>query len=122
MGKNLLVSKERVLKAAGNNECARKILEDLFPEAFEDEKIVCKIGSLFARRSTSSIYAVVALDDLVTIINVTSNYAWSKERRFRVDSVSHPEEKVLTVGEFKKLSGYDDLSDFVFDVKLADRK
>lgn len=120
MAKNLVVSSERVKEAAKNNECARKVLETLFPEAFEDDKIVCKIGSLFKRKSSpEGVYAVVELDRLVSIVNITKNYAWAKDRRLSPEQISNYEERKLTAGEFKRLSGMDNLDDFVFNVKCV---
>lgn len=36
MGKSLTISKEAVLKAANENDCAKKVLETLFPNVFEE--------------------------------------------------------------------------------------
>lgn len=116
----LTVTKERVLEVAKENPCAAKVLEGLFPEAFEDNRVFCTIGSLFKRKSNpNSVYAIFKWNGEVRILNVTSNYMW-KNLRMSVSSLKDAKGDTLTVSEFKKLTGgMDDLSDFNFDIKVG---
>lgn len=118
MGKELKITSEKVLQVAKENPNAAKVLEGLFPEVFVDNKPFCKVGSLFTRVGCSGDYAVVAINGEVCIINIDFNYMWDVSRNLPLSSLSDRNRKTLTLAEFKKLSGKDDVSGFIFKDKI----
>lgn len=113
----LEVTKEKVLKAAEENPYALRTLKSMFPEAFEDDTVFCKVGSIFRRAEyPENDYVVFKWNGEVRILNVTQNSMWGSERNLKVSSLKDPEGKTLTVSEFKRLSGKNDLSRFAFRV------
>lgn len=115
----LTVTKERVLEVAKKNPYAVKVLKGLFPEAFEDEKIYCRIGSIFIRKEyPDNVYAVFKWNGEVRVLNVTKNIMWDSKRNLRVETLSDPEGKTLTVSEFRRLVGQYNLSEFCVDADV----
>ena len=111
----LKITSERVQEAAKNTPEARKVLQDLFPEAFEDNTPFCRIGSVFKRKGyPRNFYAVFQWNGEIRILNVSNNTFWDKERNIKCGRRENPENSYLTVSEFKSLSGRDDLSQFEF--------
>lgn len=115
---NLTVSKERIIAVAKENPCAAKVLEGLFPEAFEDNTVFCKIGITFKRNKyLKNTYALFKWNGEVRVLNITQNKMWKPERNLKVSSLKDLEGNTLTVSEFKRLSGYHNLTEFIFETE-----
>lgn len=111
---NLSISKENVLKAAKENPCSRNTLECLFPEAFEDNTKYCRIGIVFKRITyPNNFYSIFKWNGEVRILNITHNTFWDSSRNLKVRSLKDPNGEYLTVSEFKKLSGKDNLKEYI---------
>lgn len=112
----LTISKEKILHYAKEEPLSKKPLKDLFPEAFaEEERVFCTIGSVFKRATyPHNDYAVFKWNGEVRVLNITHNAFWKKGRNIRVGGLKDPDGKTLTVEEFRKLAGREDLSDFIF--------
>jgi hypothetical protein len=108
-------TKERVLEAAKKCPDAKNVLESLFPDAFEDNTILCEIGGLFFRRKyPNNIYAVVKHNNKIVAMNITHSTKWDPKFELNTYQLKDKEAKSLTVTEFKKLTGYVNLDEFVF--------
>lgn len=105
---------EKVLEASVKNPESKKVLEALFPEVFEDTEIFCEIGSIFFREKfPNNIYAVVKKGDEIIVMNITWSTKWNNDSGKRTLKVSElANDKIISRGEFKKLTGYTDLSGF----------
>ena len=116
--KTVKISKENILKAAKENSCAEKVLKDLFPKVFEEDKPFCKIGSIFERTLyPGNIFTIFKWNGQVRILNITYNRMWNLN--LSVSELKDPDGKTLTITEFKKLVGFTNISDFNFDVKVV---
>lgn len=112
------ISKKNILKAAKENPHAEKVLKDLFPKVFEEDKPFCKIGSIFERTLyPGNIFTIFKWNGQVRILNITYNHMWNLN--LNVSELKDPDGKTLTVSEFKKLVGSTNISDFNFDVKVV---
>lgn len=101
---NLEITKDKVLKAAKTNPCAKEVLETLFPEAFEDEKPFVKIGTTFKRRTyKSNEYCLIKHQGEVCILNITHGSFWDSKRNLKVRDLKAYNQNYLTIGEFKQL-------------------
>ncbi len=103
----LKIKQDRVLLAAKENPESAKLLETLLPEAFEDSKVFCRIGTAFKRDThPGSIYAVFKKSGLVRMVDITNNILGAGKYALRVHELKDTDGKTLTVSEFKKLAGY----------------
>lgn len=109
-------TKELVLKAANENPNSRKLLTAMFPSVFEDPTPACIIGSVFFRKDyPNNVYAVIKKNgNEVIIMNVTHSTTWGEKERIYVSQLFDPNQSYITIGEFKKLTGYNDMSKFIF--------
>lgn len=111
--KKLETTKEAVLKAAQEHPCSSEILKTLFPEAFEDNSIFCNIGSIFKRSNyPGNMYALFKWNGEVRFMNITHNKFWDDSRNLKTSGLKDYEAKTITVSEFKKLIGAQDVSQF----------
>lgn len=94
---------QAVLKAAKENPESRKVLETLFPNAFKENKMFCKMGDIFIRKGTSSFYAIKYISGKVKVKNLTSGKFWETEIPANFpDFAKH--NGTITFGELVKLS------------------
>jgi uncharacterized pyridoxamine 5'-phosphate oxidase family protein len=103
-GKMVSVDLERVRKVIDENPGkVSEILLKLFPEVKDEEKVFCRIGSLFTiTNNPKNIYALFKWNGEVRILNVTGNYMW-KRTSMKVSMLQDPHGETMTVGEFKRL-------------------
>lgn len=116
--KTVSVDLERVRKVIDKNPGkVSEILLELFPEAKEEEeKVFCRIGSLFTIANNSrNIYALFKWNGEVRILNVTGNYMW-KRASMKVSMLRDPQGETMTVGEFKRLVHLTKIDIFNFDL------
>jgi hypothetical protein len=109
-------TKELVLKAANENPGSKKLLTTMFPSVFEDTSRACAIGSVFFRQDyPNNVYAVVKKNgNEIIIMNVTHSTTWGEKERIYVSHLFDPNQSYITIDEFKKLTGYNDMSKFIF--------
>lgn len=95
---------ENILKAAKGYPEAASVLRTLFPEAFEDETVFCRIGQILKRDNyPNNFYALFKWNGEVRLLNVSCNKFWNQDRNLTVSQLRN--EDSITVGEFKKLIG-----------------
>lgn len=112
MNNKLEISIEKVKLAAEKDPCAKKVLEILFPEVFEEDNIFCKIGIIFYRREyPKNVYTVFKWNGEVRILNITHNTMWDTKRNIKISTLKNPD--ILTIAEFKKLSGLDNIEGII---------
>lgn len=112
------VDLERVRKVIDENPGkVSEILLELFPEVKEEEeKVFCRIGSLFTiANNPRNIYALFKWNGEVRILNVTGNYMW-KRASMKVSMLRDPQGETMTVGEFKRLVHLMKIDIFNFDL------
>lgn len=113
-------TKDNILKAANKSNEYKKLLEELYPEVFEDDKFLCTIGSIFSREEhPKNIYCIIKIQGKVKILNITQSSFWDEERAIKVEQLKDLNKRNITVGEFKKISGKNDLSRFRFEYNLS---
>lgn len=116
--KTVSVDLERVRKVIDKNPGkVSEILLELFPEVKEEEeKVFCRIGSLFTiANNPRNIYALFKWNGEVRILNVTGNYMW-KRASMKVSMLRDPQGETMTVGEFKRLVHLTKIDIFNFDL------
>lgn len=94
------ISKEKILRVAERDGNTKRILTELFPEAFEDNRTFCKIGSILTSTTHKSVYAVIKQDNQVMMLNISCSEFW-KTHTLEVSELKNP--KSLTYSEFSKL-------------------
>lgn len=98
----------------------RKVPEGMFPQIFEDARPLLRIGCLFTRqRYPDCMYALFKWNGEVRVLNVTYNQMWKSS--LKVSELTLDENQ-LTVGEFKRLMGLNDISDITFYYSIDDMK
>lgn len=116
-------TKEKVLEAARNNPQSKKLLADLFPDAFVDNTVLCQIGSIFFRLDyPDNIYAILKRGGRIVVLNVSHSALWTEKRAIRVSDLLDVNQLTITVSEFSKLTGYTDLSKFIISNRHDNRK
>lgn len=106
---------ELVLKAAQENPSSRAVLITLFPSVFEDMRVLCEIGSIFFRRDyPNNIYSVQKRGGILIVLNISHCTVWKAVENIQISDLSDDRQQVITVGEFKRLTGYSDLERFIF--------
>lgn len=106
-------TKEMVLAAANNNPGSRSVLKQLWPEAFKDDRDFIKIGQPFRRSNyPHNLYAVVKDKPnlRVRVITISSGDSWSADKSIYYKDLKDPNLFHITVSEFKKLTGFEDLN------------
>ena len=111
------VDLERVRKVIDENPGkVSEILLELFPEEKDEEKVFCRIGSLFTiTNNPKNIYALFKWNGEVRILNVTGNYIW-KHTSMKVSELRDPRGETMTMGEFKRLVHPTKIDIFNFDM------
>ena len=107
---------ESILRAVKKNPSMKAALRQLFPEVFENEVIFCAIGSIFFRTDyPNNIYAVVKKGNQVIVMNVTYSAKWNDEgkRNLNISDLADFTKENITIAEFKKLTGFVNLANFV---------
>lgn len=102
----LEITKEKVLEAAKNSPLVKSVLETLFPDAFEDNTVFCKLGSVFTRYNyPGNVYCIIKHQGIVKIMNITHSTLWTSPntRVVYVNSLRDSNAKTVTVSEFKRL-------------------
>ena len=98
---------ESNLKTAYNSASkeSQELLENLFPDVFEDNKIFCQIGDVFyiPRQNTNNYYVFQRVQGKtkVGIINLREGKQWNTTINSRYNSIEL--ENNLTYGEVKEL-------------------
>ena len=108
MEKELKITKEKVLKTVEENPSIKNVMKSLFPEAFEDNRRFCNIGSLLVRTShPDSFYAVVRMNSQVRIMNVTFSSFWENPgtRCLNISDIKDRSQRYITYSEFEKILG-----------------
>lgn len=115
--KMVSVDLERVRKVIDENPGkVSEILLELFPEEKDEEKVFCRIGSLFTiTNNPKNIYALFKWNGEVRILNVTGNYIW-KHTSMKVSELRDPRGETMTMGEFKRLVHPTKIDIFNFDM------
>lgn len=111
------VDLERVRKVIDKNPGkVSEILLELFPEVKEEEKVFCRIGSLFTiTNNPKNIYALFKWNGEVRILNVTRNSMW-KRTSMKVSMLRDPRGETMTIGEFRRLVRLTKIDIFNFDL------
>lgn len=116
-------TKEKVLEAARNNPQSKKLLTDLFPDAFVDNTVLCQIGSIFFRLDyPDNVYAIMKQEHKIVVLNISHSAKWTEKKAIRVSDLRDVNQLSITVSEFSKLTGYTDLSKFVISNRPDNRK
>lgn len=108
-------TKDQVVKAAERCPNARKILEELWPDAFENNTPYIRVGQLFLRKQYGHAYAVIQDEntECFRVLNITHSRFWNEDKVLYPKSLKDIERKYLTVSEFSTLTGCRDLSQFI---------
>lgn len=114
----LSITKERVLAAAKTCPKAQQLLESLFPDAFEDNKVFCRINDVLIRKGTNCFYQVVEKGNQVALVNLTHNHDWENRipqpyEKYCGDynkTLSRADMKTLLTGQVKNLNDFKVLS------------
>lgn len=104
------ITAERILDAhAGGSPQIKRVLETLFPEVFEGNKVFCKIGTTFKMKGCFGYdFALFKIDETVRILNITDLTPWKGS--LEISELKCLES--LTSDEFRKLSKFTNLSIF----------
>lgn len=115
------IDPERVRDIADNADPqVRQVLEGMFPQIFEDARPLLRIGCMFTRRKyMDCLYALFKWNGEVRVLNVTYNQMWKSS--LKVSDLTLDENQ-LTVGEFKRLMGLNDIGDITFCDAVDDMK
>lgn len=110
MSDELKVSKSKVLEAANSCPQTKQALKILFPEAFKENKPFIKKGALFLRKSQKGyVYMLTEFNGCLNVKNLTLGTFWNPKALYSADGFTRP----MTEDEFKSMTGYGDLTDFV---------
>lgn len=112
---NLKVNKDQVLEAAKTSPQAKKALEKLFPSVFEDNRVFCRIGSVFLRSSCpNNFYTVITQNKMIRVLNITYNTFWKSadQLNFKCKDLKLWEEGAITHTEMQKILGVKDLKEY----------
>jgi hypothetical protein len=95
-----------------------EVLQTIFPEIFEDRQVFVEIGSIFFRKDyPNNVYAVMKKGTEVVVMNITYctiwNYKSRTNRKLELSELLDIEQSCLTITEFKKLTGYKNLANFL---------
>ena len=115
-------TKEQVLKAAQQCPSSKQVLKELWPDAFEDNTPYIKVGQLFLRKQYRHAYAVIHDEHTRSfrVLNITHSRFWGEDKMLYTNSLKDIEHKYLTVSEFTRLTGYNDLSQFIRLSRVGD--
>lgn len=96
------------------------LLSSLFPQAFEDERVFCKVGSILRRKKhPNDMYALFKWNGEIRLLNITRNNFWSTEGKnnFKVSKLKDSKGETVTYSEFKTITGL--LPDDDFEVLIG---
>jgi hypothetical protein len=109
----ITTTRAHVRSAAAKYPNSKPVLMELFPDAFEDNRIYSKIGQLFMRSSyPNAVYALAKSSGRVFFWNITHNTRWDMSRALPVACLRDPLGNNVTVAEFKQIIGSQDFNDF----------
>lgn len=106
-------TKEQIIAAAKKYPSSQPILAELWPDAFEDNRVFIKIGQLFKREQyEQAVYSVFRdrKSNCVRLLNITNSSFWSENRNIPIYELKDMNAERLTVSEFRRLTGLTDLS------------
>ena len=115
-------TKEKVLEAAKQSPDAKKLMMELYPEVFRDDTILCEIGSIFFRKQyPKNIYAIVRQGNTVIVMNISHSAKWDEKHRININDLKDRGQNTITVDEFRRLTGYYNLSEFMIVTKTCNQ-
>lgn len=81
-----------------------EILKPLFPEAFEDNKVFCRVGCLLNRIGhDGNLYALVKSNGAIKLITINGSHEWTSTFPLRVSELRNQD--YLTYSEFQRFMG-----------------
>lgn len=119
----LETTKEKVLEAAAKCPQAKTVLETMFPQVFEDDKVLCSIGSIFFRKQyPKNLYAIIKKGDRIAILNINFSTTWDEKKAIKIHALKDRDGKTITISEFRDLTGYVNMDEFIiFDKSLNNK-
>lgn len=111
--KSISTTVDNVISAAARYPSAKGVLEELFPDAFSENKVYCKLGTIFLREGYDNLYALIKWNGEVRFLNITNNQFWSAEKNIKVGSLLDATRATITVGEFKRLTEGENFNSFI---------
>lgn len=113
MNNKVETTKEQVLEAAKESKYAKNLLQKLYPEVFENNTVLCPIGSIFFRdKYPNNVYAIIKKGESVVVMNVSYSTLWTEKKTIKISELKDPAQLTITVSEFTKLTGYVNLDEF----------
>jgi len=100
------ITQEAILEASKLCPKTKKVLEVLFPAAFEDKKPYLKIGSVLTRKNhEDNNYALLKFEGQIKMLNITHGSFWNADREINEFDLVDGDRKTITLKEFKKITG-----------------